>query len=1010
MRDDRNICLGENLCPIPIELLRAQASGKILFIVGAGVSMGSGLPSFQDLVKDLYKQLDISIYECIKNIKPKISFYPYDYPGLNPSQLIEVKAFCEAEYDLVLGLLERRLDTRSHDRVEIRTKVAEIFHESNAKFSSLHQSIIDLSNRGDGLAVITTNYDLLLEAAAKNLKNNQHTYSIGGIMRPSYNPEFSGILHIHGALFEEKGKYSDIVLTDQDFGQYYLRGRSLPDFIYDAARLYSIVLIGYSANDPPMKYLLSAVAADHNRFPDIKPRYIFFGEETRNEIDLAYWEGRGIKPIYYQVNGYDHSILEKTLEQWVRFARVRNRDGFFKKEMLRITKKRPIKVPEYDKDCFELILDLSPPLFRKALLTSIAEDGAHLDWLDIAIGKDEEDEGRSVRAIHNLPMYGENEKKIYDDIKMFLNSYPIMTQEVLNWALNPDKNSKIKHLVIQNMFENPFYENIKLKEPWTRIWGLVIESWISANNFNSSVHGAYGLQRRLQNGERSISLARAITDWFRPQLIVKKHGSYGISKTKTKNQKAISDLLSIDFRGCPVTDLQFLVPEIKEIEDTQFLTTLARELRESIQYGVDVALQISSFKNPILRYSCGIKSIEYRGEEDSDEYSRGFSSIVKLLHAVVDRIGTIHKQSRVQFLKRWSDESDSLSVRFWASFASKWEEVSLNEIGEFLLQLNHFEFWETQYFPEITELQTNYFAQLSQKTQNALWSRIRKLPPKSLWSRISNQLQVVEARNYNAFIVTKRLEKEGVKLPPLQLKWLEKVLEIYPKFKDVTITANLYEMLESEYYDKPLPNKDFDVLNGNNRLSAIEKALTKRDSADSAIDWMNHKENILLLIADFAESDNPIIAFPKTINRFYSRHNPDDLFYEEDDSRDKKGDFLKIFALLERTSSDRLLDGIKVYSEWLGAWKKFFVLDDKSFKLWSRLIDIAEESTIIESQQELMNPVLMTTEYGQVDNLVQRNHFSPIGNLVSVFIAKLPNLTKNSKPFNDNSPLSMMRV
>ena len=66
-------------------------------------------------------------------------------------------------------------------------------------------------------------------------------------------------------------------LSDNDFGEFYLRRRVVPDFIYDAARLFHLVLVGYSANDPPMRYLLNAVAADGSRFSDLKERFTFVG-------------------------------------------------------------------------------------------------------------------------------------------------------------------------------------------------------------------------------------------------------------------------------------------------------------------------------------------------------------------------------------------------------------------------------------------------------------------------------------------------------------------------------------------------------------------------------------------------------------------------------------------------------------------------------------------------------------------------------------------------------------
>ncbi len=79
------------------------------------------------------------------------------------------------------------------------------------------------------------------------------------------------------ALDRNSSRTSDLVVSDQDFGEFYLRRRVVPDFIYDAARLFNLVLVGYSANDPPMRYLLNAVAADGTRFGDLKERFTFIG-------------------------------------------------------------------------------------------------------------------------------------------------------------------------------------------------------------------------------------------------------------------------------------------------------------------------------------------------------------------------------------------------------------------------------------------------------------------------------------------------------------------------------------------------------------------------------------------------------------------------------------------------------------------------------------------------------------------------------------------------------------
>ena len=70
-------------------------------------------------------------------------------------------------------------------------------------------------------------------------------------------------------------------MTDRDFGEFYLRRRVVPDFIYDAARLFHLVLVGYSANDAPMRYLLNAVAADGSRQQPVMIHSAKFGSIER---------------------------------------------------------------------------------------------------------------------------------------------------------------------------------------------------------------------------------------------------------------------------------------------------------------------------------------------------------------------------------------------------------------------------------------------------------------------------------------------------------------------------------------------------------------------------------------------------------------------------------------------------------------------------------------------------------------------------------------------------------
>ena len=309
---ERTISLAPDLPAIPERLLLAHARGDVLFLCGAGVSMSAGLPDFKQLVLDVYRTLDPSVCELLTkaSIDPDRPTKP-DCPALTDRQKAEVKCFNAGEYDVVLGMLERRLDSHTREDSKVRSRVVEVLRSpigkpnpatsrleagatrsgnadapGTARPAAIHRALIRLADRGGATTIMTTNFDLLLERAARNLRVPAQNYALGTIPRPARRREFAGVLHIHGALTRNPSRHSDLILTDQDFGEYYLRRRVVPDLVYDAARLFHLVLVGYSANDPPMRYLLNAVAADEGRFDDLKERFIFVGSDEPDAVAL----------------------------------------------------------------------------------------------------------------------------------------------------------------------------------------------------------------------------------------------------------------------------------------------------------------------------------------------------------------------------------------------------------------------------------------------------------------------------------------------------------------------------------------------------------------------------------------------------------------------------------------------------------------------------------------------------------------------------------------------------
>ena len=417
------ISLHADLPGIPERLLLAHARGRVLFLCGAGVSRSSGLPNFKGRVLDVYRTLDPVIYRILSSESCEAPGpTTAGYSALTDRQAAEIQRYHASEYDVVLGMLERRLDSRTRKDSTVRTRVAKLLrsareaqnsaipaptHVRDAKPdvdkptvprpSSLHRSLMRLANRAGPTTIMTTNFDRLLETAAKRLRVRAQTYALGSIPRPSERSEFAGVLHIHGALSPNPTRYSELILTDQDFGEYYLRRRVVPDLIYDAARLFHLVLVGYSANDPPMRYLLDAVAADDARFDDLKERFIFVGSNEATPVQLADWRARGIVPIPYPAPNDDHSALVDTLARWADLSAINGKKRLIDKEIRRIVKTDRAASPPIDQALFDHLFRRGNPSERCRMAELASAAGADPGWLGAMMSIDREPQRRPRR-------------------------------------------------------------------------------------------------------------------------------------------------------------------------------------------------------------------------------------------------------------------------------------------------------------------------------------------------------------------------------------------------------------------------------------------------------------------------------------------------------------------------------------------------------------------------------------------------------------------------------------
>jgi hypothetical protein len=274
---------------LPESLVQAQEDGNIVFFCGAGVSYPAGLPSFQGLVKALYTELG---------------------EALSP---VEQTAFRENRFDSVVYLLERRIGNRIVVREKL-WKVLSTIDLTEPNSTETHRALLTLSKARDGQTrLVTTNFDRLFNAASPALP----AYAAPLLPVPK-RTRWDGIVYLHGLLPEDvdPAALNSLIVSSGDFGLAYLTERWASRFVAEIFREYTVCFVGYSLNDPVLRYMVDALSADQLLGEHTQEVYAFasFKKGKRDSAETE-WAGKGVTPILY-AETKDHRHLHATLRTW----------------------------------------------------------------------------------------------------------------------------------------------------------------------------------------------------------------------------------------------------------------------------------------------------------------------------------------------------------------------------------------------------------------------------------------------------------------------------------------------------------------------------------------------------------------------------------------------------------------------------------------------------------------------------------------------------------------------
>ena len=316
---------------IPDELVRRQKQGNVVFLCGAGVSVGSGMPNFDGLKQFVIDEL-----------------------GADNAP--------DTQFDELFSWLEGR-----YPRARINTIIAKRLTSTDTTPTNHHKIIAKLSRDIDGKAhIVTTNFDVLFEKAIDDAK----IYEPPTLPQIHWDASISGITYLHGRLNSKK-----YVLSEGDFGEAYLSEGWATNFLRELIRKYTVVLCGYGANDVLVKYLFQGGKGRGDLYA-----FASFENEKEKEIVEKRWKNLGIHPILY-LEDDGHSHLWKALEAWTQY-----KPEVAIKEYAYLPHPLPrhlqsqvceaVKTPEGAKD----FADLDPPI--PANWINVFDERGVLQWIE----------------------------------------------------------------------------------------------------------------------------------------------------------------------------------------------------------------------------------------------------------------------------------------------------------------------------------------------------------------------------------------------------------------------------------------------------------------------------------------------------------------------------------------------------------------------------------------------------------------------------------------------------
>ena len=398
------------------------------------------------------------------------------FPKKNP---LPWKAFDENRFDEALDILERR--TRGGYGREVRTKVREILHEKQVQKRlklDAHVALCRLAGleKSEG-RLVTTNFDFLFDKALKRLRRKTKIkYEIPVEIAPALSPPkpgaWHGLVYLHGKL-DQDADNKNLVLTTADFGKAYLLDGWARRVVIELFRHFHVVFIGYSIEDPTIRYLVSALAAAREDKESFNKAYAFAPYGRRDEPEtheeaVAAWDIKGVIPLAYE-SSEGHNKLWNEMKEW-----ADDHTGGLDSKLQKVTlygRTRPADTP--DEAIRELCWALRDPSVAKSVATLKRDERLKAAWIATL-----QENGLLAYHISNdvqVPLASTRLPDYFDldETSLHLGRWiasSLDSRETLNWAISQ---GGVLHWRLRWLVHNALRQNTNIPTGFRKIWRVL---------------------------------------------------------------------------------------------------------------------------------------------------------------------------------------------------------------------------------------------------------------------------------------------------------------------------------------------------------------------------------------------------------------------------------------------------------------------------------------------------------------------------------------------------------